>query len=115
MTLVAGQPSSPEELWVQGEKDQSKAEVIANDEWPPAPLYCRYEVAKAFASANAKVIMVNRKEEQGTEAISKIKTEVDPEAKIQWRQCDLGNLKEVQSVFNNIADDEERMDLASGH
>lgn len=71
-----------------------------------------YEVSRAFAKAGARVIMVNRKEEQGDEAISKIKEE-SPEAQIEWIGCDLGNLKEVKEVFGGFAKREERLDLVS--
>lgn len=33
----------------------------------------RFEVSRAFAKAHARVVMINRKEEQGDEAIRKIK------------------------------------------
>ncbi|KAL7411150.1 putative short-chain dehydrogenase TIC 32, chloroplastic [Mrakia frigida] len=69
-----------------------------------------YEVSRAFAKAGAKVIMVNRKEEQGDEAIAKIKKET-PEAKIEWVGCDLGTLSEVKEVFSGLAKKEERLDL----
>lgn len=55
--------------------------------------------------------MVNRKEEQGQEAIDKIKKEVGDDAKIEWVPCDLGNLKEVKAVFTGIREREERLDL----
>lgn len=71
-----------------------------------------YEVSRAFAKAGAKVIMVNRKEEQGDEAIAKIKKET-PEAKIEWVGCDLGTLSEVKEVFSGLAKKEERLDLVS--
>jgi len=71
----------------------------------------RYEISRNFALAKARVIMVNRKEEQGQEAIDKIKKETNGEAKIEWVPCDLGNLKEVRKVFGGIRDREERLDL----
>jgi len=55
--------------------------------------------------------MINRKEEQGQEAIDKIKKEVGDDAKIEWVPCDLGNLKEVKEVFTGIREREERLDL----
>jgi hypothetical protein len=55
--------------------------------------------------------MVNRKEEQGQEAIDKIKKEAGDYAKIEWVPCDLGNLKEVKEVFTGIKEREERLDL----
>lgn len=55
--------------------------------------------------------MVNRKEEQGQDAIKKIKEEVGENAKIEWVPCDLGHLKEVKDVFTGIREREERLDL----
>ncbi|CDZ96748.1 short-chain dehydrogenase [Phaffia rhodozyma] len=69
-----------------------------------------YEVSRAFAKAGARTIMINRKEEQGDEAIAKIKAEV-PEAIIEWVHCDLGDLKETKQVFEKLAKEEDRLDL----
>ncbi len=55
--------------------------------------------------------MVNRKEEQGEEAIKKIKEEAGEKAQIDWMGCDLGNLKQVKEVFTRIRDREQRLDL----
>ena len=57
--------------------------------------------------------MVNRKEEQGEEAIKKIKDECGQDAKIEWEGCDMGTLKEVKEVFTKIREREERLDLVS--
>lgn len=57
--------------------------------------------------------MINRKEEQGKEAIEKIKGEVGDHAKIEWLPCDLGSLKEVKEVFTGLREREERLDLVS--
>jgi hypothetical protein len=57
--------------------------------------------------------MVNRKEEQGEEAIKKIKEECGQDAKIEWEGCDMGTLKEVKEVFTKIREREERLDLVS--
>jgi len=70
-----------------------------------------YEVARAFVKVNARVIMINRKEEQGSDAISKIKEEVGEHAQIEWLPCDLGSLKNVKEVFSDIAKHEDRLDL----
>lgn len=70
-----------------------------------------YEISRAFVLHNARVIMINRKEEQGDEAIKKIKEEAGQDAKIEWLPCDLGNLKEVKEVFGGIREREERLDL----
>jgi len=56
--------------------------------------------------------MINRKEEQGQEAIDKIKKE-KADAKIEWLPCDLGKLSEVKEVFSGIREREPRLDLVS--
>ncbi|EED17743.1 short chain dehydrogenase/reductase family protein [Talaromyces stipitatus ATCC 10500] len=70
-----------------------------------------YEVARAFALAGARVIMVNRKSEQGDEAIAAIKKESEDKAKIDWVGCDMGDLKQIRDVFTNMREKEERLDL----
>ena len=55
--------------------------------------------------------MINRKEDQGNDAIAKIKHEVGEHAKIEWLPCDLGSLKNVREVFTDLAKREERLDL----
>lgn len=70
-----------------------------------------FEISRAFALNHARVIMVNRKEEQGTEAIAKIKQEAGKDVQIEWIGCDLGNLSEVQKVFSGIRKREKRLDL----
>ncbi|PYH81337.1 short-chain dehydrogenase [Aspergillus uvarum CBS 121591] len=70
-----------------------------------------YEVARAFVLNGARVIMVNRKEEQGQSAIESIKKEAGEGAQIEWVSCDMGNLKEVREVFEGIRQREERLDL----
>jgi NAD(P)-dependent dehydrogenase (short-subunit alcohol dehydrogenase family) len=57
--------------------------------------------------------MINRKEEQGQDAISTIKKEVGDDAKIEWLPCDLGSLKEVKKVFTDLREREGRLDLVS--
>ena len=59
----------------------------------------------------ARVIMVNRNEEQGRGAIDKIKAEAGDGAQIEWLGCDLANLNEVKEVFTGIREREERLDL----
>ncbi|KAF3902894.1 hypothetical protein AA313_de0208853 [Arthrobotrys entomopaga] len=76
-----------------------------------------FEVAKALALHGARVIMVNRKEDQGNDAKAEISDLSNGKARVDWKQCDLGNLKEVQRVFSQIADEEEKLNflvLASG-
>ncbi|ERF74686.1 hypothetical protein EPUS_00816 [Endocarpon pusillum Z07020] len=70
-----------------------------------------YEISRAFVLHGARVIMVNRKEDQGKEAIDKIKQEAGEEAKIEWLPCDMGNLKQVKEVFTGVREREERLDL----
>lgn len=64
-----------------------------------------------------KVIMVNRKQEQGDEAIAKIKENVKKEkgieAQIEWRGCDLGKLSTVKETFSKLAKELDRLDLVS--
>jgi len=70
-----------------------------------------YEISRAFVLNGAHVIMVNRKEDQGQEAIKNIKAEAGEDAKIEWVPCDMGNLKEVKKVFTEIRGQRERLDL----
>jgi len=70
-----------------------------------------YEISRAFVLNGARVIMVNRKEEQGAEAIEKIKKEAGENAQIEWLPCDMGNLKEIKEVFSGIREREPRLDL----
>ncbi|KAB5576350.1 hypothetical protein GE09DRAFT_621012 [Coniochaeta sp. 2T2.1] len=71
-----------------------------------------YEISRALAHAGCRVIMVNRKEEQGDDAISKIKEET-PNAQIEWKECDLGSLKTVRAVFGELRDSLPRLDYLS--
>jgi len=76
-----------------------------------------FEVARAFCKYGCRVIMVNRKEDQGEKSIAQIKEETGGKAQIEWRQCDLGSLKMVQEVFGGLAKDLDRLDyliLSSG-
>lgn len=73
--------------------------------------FFRYEVARAFVLNGARVIMVNRKEDQGQEAIDKIKEEAGKHAQIEWMPCDMGNFKQIQETFTHLRDREERLDL----
>lgn len=54
--------------------------------------------------------MVNRKEEQGAEAIESIKKE-KPSAQVEWKHCDLGNLNEVKEVFTSLRTSLDRLDF----
>jgi NAD(P)-dependent dehydrogenase (short-subunit alcohol dehydrogenase family) len=79
------------------------------------------EVSHFFCLMGCRVIMVNRKSEQGDSAIEYIKKDYKEkkgaeggEAKIEWTGCDLGNLKEVKEVFSGLASKLDRLDLV-GH
>jgi short-subunit dehydrogenase len=54
--------------------------------------------------------MVNRKEEQGSDAISSIKQE-KADADVEWKHCDMGSLKEVKEVFSELRNSLERLDF----
>ena len=71
-----------------------------------------FQISRQFAQAKAKVVMINRKEEQGDEAIKQIKEET-PGADVDWVGCDLGNLKEVKHVFSDLRNKLDRLDLVS--
>lgn len=68
-----------------------------------------YEISRALAHAGCKVVMVNRKEEQGDDAIAKIKEE-SPNADVEWRKCDLGCLPRVKYEFSELRNSLERLD-----
>ncbi|KAL7421312.1 hypothetical protein Q5752_004197 [Cryptotrichosporon argae] len=60
-----------------------------------------FEVAKKFALYGAKVVLLNRKEDQGEAAVAEIKEAVAKEGKTaqaEWRHLDLGSLKNVKEV-----------------
>ncbi|KAK3374274.1 hypothetical protein B0T24DRAFT_667345 [Lasiosphaeria ovina] len=69
-----------------------------------------FEISRSLASAGCRVIMVNRKEEQGDEAQQTIRAET-PEANVEWVHCDLGNLSEVRSVFTGLRERLDRLDF----
>jgi NAD(P)-dependent dehydrogenase (short-subunit alcohol dehydrogenase family) len=71
-----------------------------------------YEISRTFVLNGARVIMVNRKEDQGQEAIDKIKEEAGSDAKIEWVPCDMGNLAQIREVASRFVE-EERLDLVS--
>ncbi|KAL4758184.1 short chain dehydrogenase/reductase family protein [Aspergillus foveolatus] len=70
-----------------------------------------YEISRTFVLNGARVIMVNRKEDQGQEAIDKIKEEAGSDAKIEWVPCDMGNLAQIREVASRFVEKEERLDL----
>jgi NAD(P)-dependent dehydrogenase (short-subunit alcohol dehydrogenase family) len=72
------------------------------------------EVGRFFALMGAKVILTNRKKEQGDEAIKYITEECKKEGKtaqVEWVGCDLGNLNQVKEVFTGLRDKLDRLDL----
>ncbi|PHH59067.1 hypothetical protein CDD81_3832 [Ophiocordyceps australis] len=69
-----------------------------------------YETARALASAQCKVIIVNKNEGSSKEAISKIRQEV-PDADVDFKVCNLGNLGQVKTVFSSLRESLERLDF----
>jgi NAD(P)-dependent dehydrogenase (short-subunit alcohol dehydrogenase family) len=69
-----------------------------------------YEVSRALVLAGCKVIMVNRSEDQGDDAISKLKQEY-PSADVQWRKCDMGTLARVKYEFSELRNSLDRLDF----
>jgi NAD(P)-dependent dehydrogenase (short-subunit alcohol dehydrogenase family) len=93
-----------------------------------------FEVSKFMALMGCKVIMVNRKEPQGNEAIEKItkakgETQGDEgvenirkivkdqgkDGDVEWVGCDLGKLSMVKEVFGGLAKKLDRLDYVSSH
>jgi NAD(P)-dependent dehydrogenase (short-subunit alcohol dehydrogenase family) len=72
-----------------------------------------YEISRAFVLNGAHVIMVNRKDDQGQQAIENIKKEAGQDEKIEWKGCDMGNLRQINDVFTEIWEQEDRLDLVS--
>lgn len=57
--------------------------------------------------------MINRKEEQGNDAIEDITEEVQKEGgkgSVEWVGCDLGDMKQVKEVFSGLAKRLDRLD-----
>jgi hypothetical protein len=54
--------------------------------------------------------MINRKEDQGKHAIEQIRQETLG-ADVDWVGCDLGNLKEVKTIFSDLREKLDRVDL----
>ncbi|KAK4120570.1 NAD(P)-binding protein [Parathielavia appendiculata] len=61
-----------------------------------------FEVSRALANAGCRVLMVNRKEEQGEDAKATIAAE-SPGAQVEWLECDMGNLWQIRDVFTKLA------------
>lgn len=71
----------------------------------------RYAAARGFLEAKAKVILVNRQWDTGSDAIHEIKNDFGRDALVEWYHCDLGNLKETKEVFDGIREREKRLDI----
>ncbi|KAK4450200.1 hypothetical protein QBC34DRAFT_349518 [Podospora aff. communis PSN243] len=69
-----------------------------------------FEISRALANAGCKVIMVNRKEEQGADAIETIRKE-SPDAEVDWKECDMGNLAQIRDVFSKLRESLLRLDF----
>ncbi|KAJ9242010.1 hypothetical protein DTO169E5_3231 [Paecilomyces variotii] len=70
-----------------------------------------YAAARGFLEAKAKVILVNRQWDTGSDAIHEIKNDFGRDALVEWYHCDLGNLKETKEVFDGIREREKRLDI----
>ncbi|KZT11007.1 NAD-binding protein [Laetiporus sulphureus 93-53] len=74
-----------------------------------------FEVAKTLALAKARVLLLARGSENAEEAISKIRTAAQDSSgaliDVTFIECDLGNLKHVKKVGDQIREQEERLDL----
>src|SRR5579871_2562479 len=69
-----------------------------------------YEISRALAHAGCKVIMINRREDQAENAISNIKEET-PNADVDWKECDMGNLAQVKDVITKLRESLDRLDF----
>lgn len=72
-----------------------------------------YEVARALALANAHVLVLSRKVDNGHAAVEKMK-ETAPEGvtpDVEFVECDLGSLEKVREVGQMLCEKEERLDL----
>ncbi|KAK0619668.1 hypothetical protein B0T14DRAFT_537372 [Immersiella caudata] len=63
-----------------------------------------FKISRAPANAGYRVIMINRKEEQHTDAVDKTRKE-SPDAEVDWKPCDVGNLAETRDVFSKLRDE----------
>ncbi|KAL4249987.1 NAD(P)-binding domain superfamily protein [Abortiporus biennis] len=75
-----------------------------------------FEVARGLALAKARVILVSRKSENGEEALKKIHESANMEGggtltDITFIECDLGDLKHVKKVADQLSQQEERLDI----
>ena len=79
---------------------------------PQVDLTPGFQISRAFALEGCRVIMINRKEDQGQASIDEIRKE-KPDALVEWEGCDLGTLKEVKQVFTGLRERLDRCDLVS--
>jgi NAD(P)-dependent dehydrogenase (short-subunit alcohol dehydrogenase family) len=69
-----------------------------------------FEISRALANAGCRVIMINRKEDQGAAAMQTIHKET-PTADVSWRECDMGNLAQIRDVFSQLRQELNRLDF----
>lgn len=78
-----------------------------------------YEVARALALADARVLLLSRKTENGEDAISEIRrSSLEDKNRgglvdVTFVECDLGDLHSVQKTASKIAKEEDRLDIVS--
>lgn len=72
-----------------------------------------FEVARALALANARVLILSRKTENAEEAIAKMKESASAgqSPDVSFVQCDLGSLRDVRAVADSLREREKRIDL----
>lgn len=68
-----------------------------------------FEISRALANAGCRVLMVNRKQDQGEDAKATIVAE-SPGASVEWHECDMGHLAQVREVFTSLREKEKRLD-----
>ncbi|KAK4101273.1 NAD(P)-binding protein [Parathielavia hyrcaniae] len=68
-----------------------------------------FEVSRALAHAGCRVLMVNRKEQQGDDAKAAIAAE-SPGARVEWHGCDMGDLAQVRDVFSRLREGPEGLE-----
>lgn len=61
--------------------------------------------------SRARVIVASRKADHGEEAVAKIKESASEAVDVSFIELDLGNLKAVRKVADEIAAREQRLDL----
>lgn len=74
-----------------------------------------FEVARALALADARVLLLSRKSDKGEEAVAKIRESKSESGggpvDVTFMECDLGNLNHVKQVADQIREQEQRLDL----